>query len=395
MKKIFALIIIFISMQFMAACSNICFKTDNGMTSKNGIAKYVKPATDLNDMEEVRKQMQAEKKEIKILGIGNSWTRDSFRWICSMLHDAGYKATVGQAYLGSSTLQDQYFGIYDSSYTYNRMGNKQAVHSAYQYQKYTEDGKRSFIPANEKYYNGSNLTGVTLESIVADEKWDIIIFQQRGCVAGLDKGWADKDTIHTFTDKDGKEKTLQWDINKFIDLIVSLLPEGSPRPKIGISIPWSPASGTSDSELDLYYKNYNDSVIPKTNDERIAFYEKTHKMLQEKGLWAAKNIVNKYDFIANPGLAIYNARKNKHLSQFGWKMQIGYGDAHLAEGLPKYVAGMAMINAALGIRHSDFSWYPQVNTNSFRKGKDSKSEQYELSPSEETAWIARMCGEIY
>ena len=363
------------------------------MTSENAIAKYVKPDTDLDDMEEVRKQIGIEKKEIRILGIGNSWTRDSFRWICSMLHDAGYKATVGQAYLGSSTLQDQYFGIYDSSYTYNRMGNIQVVHSAYQYQKYTEDGKMTFIPANEKYYNGKNLTGVTLESIVADEKWDIIIFQQRGCVAGVDKGWADKDTINTFIDKNGKEKTIQWDINDFIDLIISLLPKDSPKPKIGISIPWTPAIGTSDSELDLYYKNYNDSVIPKNYNERIAFYEKTHKMLQEKGLWAAKKLVRKCDFIANPGLAIYNARKNKYLSQFGWKMQIGYGDAHLAEGLPKYVAGMAMINAALGIRHSDFRWYPQVNTNSFREGKDHKSEQYELPPSEETAWIARMCGE--
>lgn len=79
---------------------------------------------------------------LNILGIGNSWTRDSFRYIYGIAESAGADVTVAHGYLGGSTLEDQFFGIDDETYSYNHNG-----------------------------------VGVTLESILRDRDWDIIIFQ--------------------------------------------------------------------------------------------------------------------------------------------------------------------------------------------------------------------------
>lgn len=54
----------------------------------------------------------------------------------------GADVTVAHGYLGGSTLEDQFFGIDDETYSYNHNG-----------------------------------VGVTLESILRDRDWDIIIFQ--------------------------------------------------------------------------------------------------------------------------------------------------------------------------------------------------------------------------
>lgn len=388
--------ILFAFSLFIASCvaSEQCINENAQIVKTN--STYSKPLINLNDMNVVLEQIQQERKlkTVRILGIGNSWSRDSFQYICAMLHDAGYYATVGQAYLGGSTLQQQYFGIFDSSYTYKHNGLDQIVHNTYQYYKYTGAGKRTLTPSDEEYDNGKKGTGVTLESIVSDEPWDIIIFQQSAVFSGIDKGWTDENNRHSFINKDGKEEILSWNINELINAIISMLPKGTPKPRIGISIPWVPAKGTSADTLSQFYNNYNNSVVPKSKEEKTVFYEKSHKIIQEKGIWAARNIVRDCDFIANPGLAIYNARKNKYLSKFGWKMQIGESNTHLANGLPKYVAGMAIINAALGVKHDDFDWYPSVKTNSTKSGKDKKGELNEFLITKETAWIARMCGEI-
>ena len=53
-----------------------------------------------------------------ILGVGNSWTRDSMRWLSAIAESAGRPVVVGHAYLGGSTLEQQYRGIDDDTFTY-------------------------------------------------------------------------------------------------------------------------------------------------------------------------------------------------------------------------------------------------------------------------------------
>lgn len=114
---------------------------------------------------------------LNILGIGNSWTRDSFRYIYGIAESAGADVTVAHGYLGGSTLEDQFFGIDDETYSYNHNGVRQLVHSTYQYWLYDGSDNPLKTPADSEYRNGLNGVGVTLESILRDSDWDIIIFQ--------------------------------------------------------------------------------------------------------------------------------------------------------------------------------------------------------------------------
>lgn len=349
---------------------------------------------DLNDMDAVLAKMREEEEPmtVRILGIGNSWARDDFRWLCAMLEDAGYTAVVGQAYLGGSNLYHQYFGVFDEDYTYSHDGTEQVVHSTYQYQKYTGAGTRVLTPTNDEYNNGLNNVGVTLESIVSDEPWDIIIFQQSAQNAGLEIGWTDPENTDTYVDADGNTVTLSWDIKDFVAAVLDMMPEGAERPRVGLSIPWAPADGTADSAMKTYYENYNGGVVPTTDEERTAVYESIHLALQDTCAWAAKYM--DADFVCNPGLAIYNARQNDFLSAFGWNMQRAQTNTHLASGIPMYVAGMAILHDALGVTHTDFNWYPTGSTTSYaQEDTDGETVETVAEPNEAIAWIARVYGE--
>ena len=71
-----------------------------------------------------------------ILGVGNSWTRDSMRWLSAIAKSADRPIVVGHAYLGGSTLEQQYNGIDNPEYTYRHGKVNQVVHSTYQYWRY-------------------------------------------------------------------------------------------------------------------------------------------------------------------------------------------------------------------------------------------------------------------
>ena len=120
---------------------------------------------------------------MRILGVGNSWTRDSMRYLSAIATSAGRPVIVGHAYLGGSTLEDQWHGIHDTSYVYIHNGQPQKVHSTYQYWKYTGSVDPVKTPS-EGYGNGLAGIGVTLEYAVADEPWDWIVFQPEATLGG-------------------------------------------------------------------------------------------------------------------------------------------------------------------------------------------------------------------
>ena len=82
-----------------------------------------------------------------ILGVGNSWTRDSMRWLSAIAKSADRPVVVGHAYLGGSTLEQQYNGIDNPEYTYRHGKVNQVVHSTYQYWLYdcSENPKKTPI----------------------------------------------------------------------------------------------------------------------------------------------------------------------------------------------------------------------------------------------------------
>ena len=113
---------------------------------------------------------------LRILGVGNSWTRDSMRWLSAIATSAGRPVIVGHGYLGGSTLEQQYRGIDDTGFTYRHRNIDQIVHNTYQYWKYVCSENPVKTP-DSGYRNGLAGIGVTLESVVTDEPWDIIVFQ--------------------------------------------------------------------------------------------------------------------------------------------------------------------------------------------------------------------------
>ena len=105
----------------------------------------------------------AQQDTLRILGVGNSWTRDSMRWLCAIASSAGRPVIVGHAYLGGSTLEQQYRGIDDTTFTYKHRDVDQVVHNTYQYWKYECTENPVKTPANG-YKNG--LAAICLSSAV-------------------------------------------------------------------------------------------------------------------------------------------------------------------------------------------------------------------------------------
>lgn len=113
-------------------------------------------------------------RELKVLCIGNSFTQDAFSYVPVMFHITApdVKLTIGMAYIGGSPLAQHWVNLTGRSTTL--------------------DGT-TFSPAKYIYHKAESLTArwytchnVTLDSILADEKWDIITFQQNGKTAGCD-----------------------------------------------------------------------------------------------------------------------------------------------------------------------------------------------------------------
>ena len=91
-------------------------------------------------------------KEIKILGLGNSYSNDTFWMLKDIAESAGYKVTVGISHLSGGTLSQVYDAI---------NGNGTVT----TYNKFTASGLNARTDFNAK-------------DIITDEEWDYIFIQQ-------------------------------------------------------------------------------------------------------------------------------------------------------------------------------------------------------------------------
>lgn len=337
---------------------------------------------------------------IKILAIGNSWTRDAVRWLAGIGIASGRNIIVGQPYLGGSTLQNQYFGMSSEDYFYIHDGQNQHPYSTYQYWKYSNSATPVKNPATG-YGNGLLETGVTLQSCIADEPWDYVIFMQSRVQAGLETGWEDAACPVQYEDAGGNitETTAAWDIKDFIDAIIAALPEGAATPKFGMAIPWAIAKDSSGSALSgmttYYLEGFNEAMgytsgTPLAEADKPKFYEYINATYQQIAVDVADHLGDKLDLIVNPGMAIYYARQNKALNAFGYEMQRSQADSHLATGLPMYLAGMAYACDVLNINKRDITYFPAVTTDS-SYGDDTDGGAITPYVAEPTAALAYMC----
>ena len=113
-------------------------------------------------------QAPESKKSLKILYFGNSFTQDSVGYMPFILKglDANIELTVGIAYTGGANLQRQCANILNQA-----IGNVSPSNYTY-YNKYTNGA--------EKWISSSNVSSAT---ILADEEWDVVTFQQSSDLA--------------------------------------------------------------------------------------------------------------------------------------------------------------------------------------------------------------------
>ena len=294
----------------------------------------------------------SEKREcVRILGVGNSWTRDSMRWLSAIASSAGKDVIVGHAYLGGSTLEDQYKGITDTSYAYTHAGEKQLVHSTYQYWKYQSSRDPVKTPSHG-YRNGLAGTGVTLESVVEDQPWDWIVFQPEATYGAYG-----------------------FDISKLEDAVKGMMDKKTAsKVKTALLVPFSYPQGSKDYRS-AFANAYNHGVMPQEQSVWDSLYRVQYNLIQDAAIQSGYTLVN-------VGKVIEAARKDPELSRCGYLLQRSRSNSHLAEGMPMYLASLAFGYELLGLTPGDIDFYPTVSTDSVITGDRGESipSEFALTP---------------
>ena len=288
---------------------------------------------------------------VRILGVGNSWTRDSMRWLSAIAASAGVPVIVGHAYLGGSTLEDQWHGISDTSYTYTHAGQQQKVYSTYQYWKYTASENPVKTPSHG-YKNGLAGIGVTLEYAVADEEWDWIVFQPEATYGAYG-----------------------FDISKLEDAVKGMMDKKTAsKVKTALLVPFSYPQGSMDYRS-AFANAYNHGVMPQEQSVWDSLYRVQYNLIQDAAIQSGYTLVN-------VGKVIEAARKDPELSRCGYLLQRSRSNSHLAEGMPMYLASLAFGYELLGLTPGDIDFYPTVSTDSVITGDRGESipSEFALTP---------------
>ena len=278
-----------------------------------------------------------------ILGVGNSWTRDSMRWLSAIAKSAGRPVVVGHAYLGGSTLEQQYRGIDDHSFTYPHRKVDQVVHNTYQYWLYDCSENPAKTPS-KGYKNGLAGIGVTLESVVADKPWEIMVLQPES-------------TMRRYLTSQGGT----FDLNLLVERIKQMMkPEVAAKVRCGLMVPFSYPQGNTDYRKTLY-EMYNNGVRPADQQAWDELYERVHHTIQKEIYEVGASMGKNCDFYVNVGQAIYLGRQHKQLSKSGYKLQRSQSNTHLSEGLAMYIASLAYAYTLLDIKQEDVTFYPKYS----------------------------------
>ena len=314
----------------------------------------------------------AQKDTTRILGVGNSWTRDAMRWLSAIANESGRPVIVGHAYLGGSTLEEQYRGIDDSTYTYKHRGIDQIVHNTYQYWKY--EGSINPVKTPSKgYKNGLAGIGVTLESVVKDEPWDIIVFQPHVIVRAH------------MPDYNG------FDINDLVARIKAMMPaEVADSVRCGLMVPFSYPTGNTDYRQNVV-DAYNKGIYPASQDEWDGLYERMHHHIQEDSKRLAAHMGSNCEFVINVGQTIYNARKDRLLSSYGYMLQRAQNNTHLAEGMPMYIASLCYAYVLFNLKPQDINFYPAEQKDTHLTGDTGNTINTKKTSSFKAVERARQC----
>jgi hypothetical protein len=206
----------------------------------------------------------AQKKVVKILAIGNSFSQDAVEQYLHELAEAeGISTIIGNMFIGGCSLECHVKNARDNA-------------PAYAYRKIGTDGK--------KQEKGK----MSLETVLADEAWDFVSLQQASPFSGM-------------------YETYEASLPEFIEYVKARLPK---RTKLMLHQTWAYASNSNHGG----FKNYN--------RDQLTMYQAIVDAVKK----AAK--VNKIKIIIPSGTAIQNARTSfvgDHLNRDGYHLDVKIG----------------------------------------------------------------------
>ena len=340
-------------------------------------------------------QRTASLDEVKILGIGDSWMRDSLCELWPVLNAAGKIATIGHGYQGNSSLTNQYKGIDDETLYYKHGSFYQYVHGTHQYWEYRGINP-TYSPLPADYNNGKcgvaetfdghevwgktdgseSWAARTLEYCVKRQDWDYIILE----IAARE--------LMSLDDPDAVN------MRDIISGIRSLLPdERQSEVKFGFLLRWSypkdvAASFTpATAFLDMMGVTTEQYAAMDTEAKDAFFHAATAEMQRRCDALAAY-VGDDCRFIINACQTIQDARDNATLYSVGRGLNRSWSDTHLANGVPKYIVACAIARDLLGLdAHQVRGYLPDINDGS--GSSDGGSETNPTTPTEALCAIAR------
>ena len=205
-----------------------------------------------------------QRKVVKILAIGNSFSQDAVEQYLHELAEAeGISTIIGNMYIGGCSLERHVKNARDNA-------------SAYAYRKIGTDGKK-----REK-------SKMSLETVLADEDWDYVSLQQASPFSGM-------------------YETYEASLPELIEYVKARLPK---KTKLMLHQTWAYASTSKHSG----FKNYN--------RDQLTMYQAIVDAVKK----AAK--ANKVKIIIPSGTAIQNARTSfigDHLNRDGYHLDVKVG----------------------------------------------------------------------
>ena len=254
----------------------------------------------IEDIENLKKGT-SERKTIKILSFGNSFSQDAHQWLPYISASAGVDVILGNLSIAGQTLQGQHTQIRDnlSNYTY--------------FKKTAIDGNVS----NQILGDNNNYLDALL-----DEDWDIITLQQSSDLSGVTSSY-----------------------QPYLNNIINTLRNESTNPEVrfALHLTWA------------YSSDSPHGAFPDYDSNQLQMYEQITKSNMDS------LISSDIDILIPTGTAIQNARTNDYLNNVG--NELTRDGHHLNYGIGRYIAGLSFFEVLLAKQNNvdiltDVPFYP-------------------------------------
>jgi fibronectin type 3 domain-containing protein len=234
-------------------------------------------------------------KTLRILAIGNSFTRDTMRYVAQIAHSAGYNVTVGVLQKSSLSLKKHW------DYIDNDLPQ-------YTYSKFSKDSNYEMVSQDN----------VAPSEAFADEEWNLVFLQQTSYLNGDPSSILDDNGV------------------SYITQITNRVRESVSNPDVSFAwlMGWA------------YANDYQGAAFARYNNDQLTMYDAIANTTQNT-VWASGDL----DIIIPVGTAIQNARSSyvgDNLNRDG---------KHLSFGMGRYLAGLT-VASSIGINISKVTYFP-------------------------------------